>query len=416
MSTPQHTGADGGGCPARRLYGPEFETDPGSLYRDMRAQHGPVAPVLLDGDIPAWLVIGYRELHYVLSTPSVFARSSSRWSAWDRIPPDWPLTPLLMRTPTVLHTEGEEHRRRAGAISDALAGADHHETRMSTARAADRLIDGFCAATGADLRADYATRLPAMVLGRLYGLDDARADQLAGAMTAMIDGGPEALDGQRFLLSAMTDLVAARRVRPGPDLVSRLLAHPAGITDEEAVPDLVVMLGGGHQPTTEWLGNTLRLMLTDDRFAASLSGARRSVGAALNEVLWEDTPTQNYAGRFAVHDVELGGQLLRAGDLVILGLAGANADPRVSPDPRGAPAHGNHAHMSFSHGEHRCPYPAQELAEIIVTTGVEVLLDRLPDVELAISPDELRWRPSPWMRGLVSLPVAFTPVIPLGDM
>lgn len=414
MSTPRTTRVQDG-CPARRLYGPEFQNDPASLYQQMRTQHGPVVPVELEGGIPAWLVIGYRELHHVLSNPGTFARSSRRWNAWDRIPPDWPLLPMVVQMPMVLYAEGEEHRRLAGAISDALAGADVYEVRLYATRAADRLVDRFCAASRADLRAEYTMRLPALVLGWLFGLGEDHSEKLATTMTAMIDGGPDAMVHQRALIQEMAELAARRRARPGVDVVSRLLAHPAGLSDEEIVPNLVVILGGGNQPTAEWLGNTLRLMLTDDRFAASLSGARRSVGEALNEVLWEDTPTQVQAGRFAAHDVELGGQRIRTGDLVLLGLSGANADPRISLGPGAAPMRGNHAHLSFSHGEHACPHPARELAEIIATAGIEVLLDRLPDIELAVPAGELRWRPSPWVRGLAALPVTFTPVAPLGE-
>nr|WP_159942129.1 MULTISPECIES: cytochrome P450 [unclassified Nocardiopsis] len=385
------------------------------FHRDLRARYGPVVPVLLDRDVPAWLVIGYRELHHVLSSPDVFARSSERWNAWERVPADWPLMPMVMRRPSVLNSEGAEHRRRAGAVSDALAGTDVHELRAVTVRMADRLVDGFCAASRADLRTAYTARLPALVLSWLYGLDDERGDRTAALMTTMIDGGPEAVSAQRALMAAMAELVARRRAAPGSDVVSRLLAHPAGYTDEEAVPELVILLGGGNQPTGEWLGNALRLMLTDDRFAASLAGARSSAQEALNEVLWEDTPTQVHAGRYAVHDVELGGRLVRGGDLVLLGLSGANTDPGVRPGPGAPGGRGNHAHLSFSHGEHRCPYPAQEIAEIIAVAGIEVLMDRLPDLELAVDPAELRWRPSPWVRGVASLPVTFTPVPPLGE-
>lgn len=394
-----------------RLYDPRFNTDPQGFYQWMRTRHGPVVPVLMEGDVPAWLVIGYRELHHVLSDPDVFARSSHRWNAWDRVPENWPMLPMVMQLPTVLYSEGAEHRRRAGAVSDALAGTDPHELRTVTSRMADRLIDDFCASTGTDLRPAYTARLPALVLSWLYGLDDERGDRTASLMTTMIDGGPEAMDAQRSLMAAMADLVAQRRSAPASDVVSRLLNHPAGYTDEEAVPELIVLLGGGNQPTGEWLGNALRLMLTDDRFAASFSGARSSAQQALNEVLWADTPTQVHAGRYATRDVELAGQLVRKGDMLLLGLAGANIDPAVAT-PDGAL--GNRAHLSFSHGRHGCPYPAQEVAEIIATTGIEVLMDRLPDIELAIASEELRWRPSPWMRGVASLPVTFTPVPPLG--
>jgi cytochrome P450 len=66
--------------------------------------------------------------------------------------------------------------------------------------------------------------------------------------------------------------------------------------------------------------------------------------------------------------------------------------------------------MSFGHGEHGCPYPAPEVAEVIAKKTVEVLLDRLPDLGLAVHADSLTWRPSVWMRGLESLPVTFTPI------
>ncbi len=150
-------------------------------------------------------------------------------------------------------------------------------------------------------------------------------------------------------------------------------------------------------------------MLTDDRFAASLFGGRNSVAEAMNEVLWEDTPTQNVAGRWAARDTHLGGRRVKAGDLLLLGLQGANSDPQVRTDAS-ALTGGNNAHFSFGHGEHRCPFPAQEVAEVIARTGIEVVLDRLPDIDLAVPADSLTRRPSPWLRGLTRLPVRFTPV------
>lgn len=62
-----------------------------------------------------------------------------------------------------------------------------------------------------------------------------------------------------------------------------------------------------------------------------VTGNPHSIGQALNEVLWEDTPTQNFPGRWATRNTELGGRLIREGDLVALGLAAANIDPEVRP-------------------------------------------------------------------------------------
>nr|WP_330091111.1 cytochrome P450 [Nocardiopsis sp. CT-R113] len=397
------------------LYGDRFQTDPVGLYREMRETHGPVVPILLAGNVPAWLVIGYRELHQVATNSDVFARSTRHWNAWGRVPEGWPMTPIINQIPSILYSDGEEHRRRARAISAALEAVDRHELRTVTTRMADRLVDGFCTSTGADLRQVYTSRLAGLVVGWTFGLDDAEGERLSSLITALVDADEDSAKAQGETFALLSELAASRAARPGHDVPSRMFAHPAGYTPQEIVEDLLVVLAAATQNVGEWLGNSLRLVLTDDRFAASVFGARSSVREALNEVLWEDTPCQVQPARFPTQDVELGGKLLRRGDMVLLGLAGANHDRQVH---QGAAAShgGNHAHLSFSRGEHGCPYPAQEIAEIITTVGVEVLMDRLPDIELAVAPDEVRWRHSPWMRGVVSLPVHFSPAPRMGEV
>ena len=392
------------------LNGPRFQTEHARLYREMRRDHGAVAPVLLDGDVPAWLVLGYRELHQVTGDPVLFSRDSGLWNQWDDIPDDWPLLPMIgRRQPSILYTVGERHRQRAAMISNALEEVEPVALRGYAERFADELIDTFCAKGETDIVADYAMLLPVRVLARLYGFPDEQGPGLVTALNDMIDGRERAIAGQTHLAGSMAQLVTDRKARPADDVVSRMLADSSGFTDEEIIQDLMVMTAAGHQPTADWIGNSLHLMLTDDRFAASLFGGRNSVAEAMNEVLWEDTPSQNIAGRWASRDTRLGGRRIRAGDLLILGLQAANSDPQVRTDSS-ALTGGNRAHFSFGHGEHRCPFPAQEVAEVIARTGIEVLLDRLPDIDLAVPVESLTRRPSPWLRGLAELPVHFTPV------
>ncbi|MFH9088794.1 cytochrome P450 [Streptomyces sp. NPDC017673] len=392
------------------LSGPRFQTEPARLYREMRRDHGAVVPVLLDGGIPAWLVLGYRELHQVTGDPVLFSRDSDLWNQWENIPADWPLLPMIgHRQPSILYTVGERHRQRAAMISNALEEVDPFELRAHAERFADELIDALCSAGEADLVTQYAMLLPVRVLARLYGFPDEDGPGLVTALNDMIDGRERALAGQAHLAASMAQLLADRKKEPAADVVSRMLADESGFSDEEIAQDLMVMMAAGHQPTADWIGNSLRLMLTDDRFAASLFGGRNSVAEAMNEVLWEDTPTQNVAGRWAARDTHLGGRRVKAGDLLLLGLQGANSDPQVRTDAS-ALTGGNNAHFSFGHGEHRCPFPAQEIAEVIARTGIEVVLDRLPDIDLAVPAESLTRRPSPWLRGLSGLPVRFSPV------
>ncbi|MEE4545331.1 cytochrome P450 [Streptomyces sp. V4-01] len=388
------------------------------VYPELRRRYGPVAPVLLEGEVPAWLVLGYREVRYVTAHPELFARDSRRWNAWDRVPRDWPLLPYVARSASVLTAEGAEHRRKAGAITDVLSGVDPFGLRTSAERAADAAIDRFAGAGRAELMAQYAGQVPQRVMAGLLGLRDDEALEIEEDVAATLgDDGPRAAAAHARIHGTVQVLLERGRRQPGADLASRLLAHPARLTHDEAVQDLIALLAAAVRPTADWIGNTLRLMLTDDRFAVSLSGGRRSAGQALAEVLWTDSPAQNVVGRWAVHDAPLGGRHIRRGDCLVLGLAAANADPQVCPYPRdggpaaGPAAAGNQAHLSFSHGEHGCPAPAPELAEAIATAAVEVLLDRLPDLRLACPPEALTWRPSLWSRGPATLPVAFTALV-----
>jgi cytochrome P450 len=387
------------------LYGPQFQRNSADLYAEMRHAHGPVAPVLLDGDVPAWLVLGYREVHYVVSNPEVFGRDSRRWNAWDRVPPDWPLLPLIGYQPTMMFAEGAEHQRRAEALDDALADVDQFALRAQAQQVADRLIDTFAGAGEADLIAQYADRVPLPVVARMIGVPEAETADLVRDVNKTHAAGEGANDAYARVREKVRRLVESKRRAPASDVTSRLMAHDAGLADEEITEDLLHLMNAGQLPTAYWIGNTLRLMLTDDRFAMTLSGGRQSVGQALNEVLWEDTPTQNFPGRFATRDVRMGGRQIRKGDLLILGLAAANHDPLVRPERRMSV--GNQAYMSFSSGEHRCPHAAQEIAKVIAEAAIEILLDRLPEVVLSVPADALTWRPSPLFRGLSALPAKF---------
>jgi cytochrome P450 len=400
-------------CPAHpeavALSGLEFQQSPAQLYQVLRRRHGAVAPVTLDGGIPAWLVLGYRELHYLTTHDELFARNSRRWNQWDSIPADWPLMPFVGYQPSVLFTEGAEHQRRAGAISDALCGVDQFELRRHCERVADQLINAFAGRGQADLMAEFAHPLPLLAAIWMCGLPESETSEMVHDLTASLDTveGVDPVAAYQRVQERIQGLLESKRATAGPDVTSRMLAHPTGLKDEEIVQDLISVIAAAQQPTANWIGNALRLMLTDDRFAVTFSGGRGSVGQALNEVLWEDTPTQNFIGRWATRDIQLGERQIKEGDCLVLGLAAANTDPEVRPDADAGRA-GNSAHVSFSHGEHRCPYPAPELAEAIASTAIEVLLDRLPDASLAVKPQELAWRQSIWMRGLEALPVEFT--------
>jgi cytochrome P450 len=393
---------------------PGYQHDPATVFQDLRQHYGPVAPILLVGQVPAWLVLGHRELMHVTTNTALYARSSQRWRLREAIPPDWPVWPMIgggQAGASLLYTEGPDHRQRAGAVDNALAGIDPIEFRARCEDFAEILVDRFAQGGQADLMADYALQLPLMAMSWALGVPDDLQHDLVGAFTDQLAGGESALAANQFVRESMNSLVRRVRRRPGADVASRLASDAARLSDEQLCEDLLVTVLAGHQTTAYWMGNATHRMLSDPRHANGFARGRLAIGQALREVLWDDTPTQVFAGRWTTRPTELGGARIPAGDMVLLGLAGANTDPHIRPDPA-AGLRGSRAYLSYSHGPHSCPHAARDLAETIVTTGIEVLLDRLPDLHLACPPDQVRWQPSVWMRGLTALPVRFSPTPP----
>ena len=402
------------GCPAHAvpapLYGPEFAQNPAATYERLCAQ-GPFAPVELAPGVEATLVTGYQAALRVLRATDSFGKDARRWKALNegQVPADSPVLPMLTYRANAFFAEGDEHRRLRGAIDDALARIDPNALRQAIERAADAIIDRFADTGTADLLNDYANELPLRVLTELFGTAPSIGDRLSTGIRNLYDGiEPEkhnAMVGQ-----AVVDLIALRRAEPGENLVTWLMRHEANLTEAELIDQLFLMIEASTDPQQNLIANALRLLLADDRFAGDLNAGSLPVEDALDEVLWTDPPLANFAPHYAFHDVEIDGRVLKAGCPVLISFAAASTDPSLAGDKRA----GNRAHLSWSAGPHCCP--AQREARLIASVAIERLLDRLPDIELAVPVDQLAWREGPFHRALAALPVNFPPVAPVGPV
>ncbi|MFI1888062.1 cytochrome P450 [Streptomyces jumonjinensis] len=404
--TPSHRGARGPAATA--LYGPELDGDAmPELYERLRRAHGPVAPVTIAPGIDAWLVIGHRELLRLTREEQDFSHDPRRWTLLreGRVPPDSPIMPIIGWRPALLFADGQQHRRMRTAVSEALAQINGHELRRSVRAAAERLIASFAGRREADLVPHYARKLPVQVIIELLGLDERTGQHMAHAINGVVIANADSVNAGQRMNAVLLALIKEKRERPGEDITSALLRHPAGLTDEEVLHNLAVMFVTGQQNTVNWISSTLRVLLCDPAFRSSLTVGHLSVDDALDLVLWRHPPGQNVPARYATRDLDFGGQRIRAGDMLLLGIAGANRDPGVLPED-GVPVVGNRSHLAFGAGPHSCP--AQDPARLITRTAVDTIRHRLPDLELAVPESELAWVRSPWDKGLAALPVRFS--------
>ncbi|UJW32475.1 cytochrome P450 [Saccharothrix sp. AJ9571] len=382
--------------------------DPQAAYARLRERWGgPVVPVLLEPGVPAWLALDYELVLELVTNEQLYSRNPRHWRlfAEGRVRPDSGLAPMMFPRPNAYFLDGAEHRRLRCPLVDALAQVDEYGVDAVVRDICDRLLAPVLATGRADLIAGYAAQVPMLTIAALFGLDTTLRERLQRCLLALFGSGADSQAGNEDLEHILTGVISGHRAAPAPDMTTVLVQHQDLRGDAEIQQSMVLMLSAGWETVQVWIARALWLVLTDVRFATQWRGGRLGIDQALAEVLWRDPPMANMPARYARDHALLGGRRIQRGDAVILGLAAANADPRLRTGHTWLDWD-NHSHLAFSAGPHACP--ARRLAHRVARTAVETALRRLPGLHLAVPAAHIPLHPSPWTRGPAALPVRFT--------
>ncbi|WP_328595980.1 cytochrome P450 [Aureimonas psammosilenae] len=319
---------------------------------------------------------------------------------------------------SLLDLEPPTHSRIRALVLKAFVSRQVERLEPRIARLANDLIDRFAAEGHAELVEDFATPLPVIVVAELIGVDPVHASSLldwSHRMVAMYQFGrseavERAADEAAAEFSAFVrEIIAAKRRRPGDDLISALIAaetERGSLSEDEMVSTVVLLMNAGHEATVHQIGNGMKAILqsgiadpqalfTDD------TGAARCV----EEVLRFDTPLHLFR-RVALQDLTLGdGSSFHRGEEVALLLGAANRDAAIfaAPDVFD-PTISRQAPTSFGAGIHFCV--GAPLARLELRIALSILFRRLPGLKLAATP---RYRDSWHFRGLERLDLTFEP-------
>ncbi|MFF1809621.1 cytochrome P450 [Streptomyces sp. NPDC058251] len=378
-------------------------------YEELRRRWGSVAPVEILPSVTAWLVLDHQAALEVIWNERLFSSDARRWNAG--IDPGWaadaPQLVMLGPRPLVSRLDAQEHRRQRHALTGVLDQIDLPRLRRLVQQQADHLVDRWAPRATADLVAEYSRPLTWTVFAHLFGFSPQSIPALEALVDAVTGTADDAAYADAELLEAMRRLVNARVATPGPDLAS-WLTHATPLTDTEIAHNLVQLLLFGATSTVNWVGNALRLLLSDSLVSSSVATGRLTPSDVLDRTLMDDPPIPNIAGRWATEDIMFAGHAVRAGDLLIPCLAAANNDPAILG---GRAVHtSGRAHLAWGTGAHGCP--AKDMARLIAETAVDVALRRLGEPRLDTPGSATVSRQSLWCSGPAELPVAFTPVHP----
>jgi len=400
---------------------PAFLADPYPFFRALRE----AAPILYVDSLGGWVFTRYEDISKMLRDPRLNIRP--------------PVTEqLFAAVPQAQRDQMAEFERMLGGALP-FANPPHHTrlrtgvTRGFTARAieairprvqqiTDDLLDGIQTRGGGDLIAEVTYPLPSTVVLEFLGVPSTyhvRMAQLAGRIMELLSvqyaADPPAVvvaaqEGMIEFGDYIGGLIEERRTQPREDLLSAMVDASdveGTLTDEEIILSCMSLLVGSES-TSNYLGNgTLALLRNPDQYR--LLGENPSLAvSATEELLRYDTSSPIITPQLATEDVEIGGHLIKKGQLMYPVLGAANRDPARYPDPdrldlRREPS----GTLSFSVGIHHCSGAA--LARLEGQIFFTTLTRRFP--HLRIDPDAAapRYRPDPLLHGLESLHVRVNP-------
>lgn len=378
-------------------------------FAQMRAEQ----PVFYDERTRLWHVFRYNDVAEVITDHTRFS-SEQRADRPTLFGADFLADTLIVKDPP-------DHRKLRNIVNVAFTPRALARLEGRVARMTQELLDQVRPQGRMDLVDDFAFPLPAKVIAELLGVpaEDwaifrrwARGERIESSRSLSDAASGRTTRGRPVdMYSYFSQLLAERRRNPREDLLSILSSAEvdgARLSDHELVKFSVLLLAAGQETTKNLLANAI-ICLTDHPDQLDLLRREPTlVSSTIEEVLRFMSPAVELF-RLTTTAVELSGQRIPAGEMVVAWLSAANRDEAQFPDAakfdlRRAP----NRHLGFGHGIHFCL--GAPLARLEARVALPMLLEQLPDLQRV--PGVPVWASMALVFMIQHLPVTFQPSSP----
>ncbi|MGW0809686.1 cytochrome P450 [Nonomuraea sp. NPDC002799] len=383
--------------------------EPPAAWAELRGTC-PVAHVKLPSGDGATLLTRYDDVKQVLADPrftrQLNAPDAARLSAEGG-------GVFNSEMATIIPDGGEEHQHWRRLVGKWFTAKRMAALRPSMARIAEELIDDLVeGGAPGDLKAGLGFPLPVYVICDMLGVPAADRDRFSYWSDTLLNltrySQAEIEAAQAAFFQYMSEHVAAKRAAPGEDLLSALIAaggpEDGGLSEIQILVTGMALLVAGHETTANMIGKMVSMLLADRTRWEALLADPSLIRTAVEETLRLDANSGFGLPRYLREETEVSGTVLPRGTTVICSMAAANRDEGAfeaaaemdlsrSPNP----------HLSFGAGAHSCL--GQALARTELQVVLEVLLRKLPSLELAVPVEELERVEGLAVGGLRTVPV-----------
>jgi len=399
-------------------FDPAFLRDPHAFFERARTE----APVCFNPVFNMWLVTGHAEVMTVCKDPVTF---SSR----NKVDPPASVLPEVLE---ILHRDGypvarqlfnsdpPDHAKIRSLLGQGLTKERLVAQEPGIRTLAHAAVNTFVDTGSVELRDAYTFPVPLSAILDLLGAprsdhaqikawDDAwaRLFTSAYAIEDQLDAVREVVAYQKYWEAILDD----RRAHPTDDLPSALVhAHiddREPLSNAELIWQFMGLLAAGHATTTDALTNLLFVLLREPARWRALVDDPSLIQPAIDEGLRLVNPVLGLP-RVTTREVELGGVTLPEGAEVLVSFCSASRDPAAydDPDTYDPCRAGLNHHLGYGWGIHHCI--GSRMADVMMRAMLEVLVERLPGLQLAPGYDEPEFNVHPFLWGIGRLPVTWT--------
>ncbi|WP_020662141.1 cytochrome P450 [Amycolatopsis benzoatilytica] len=365
------------GVPLGRPPGCPF--DPPAALSELRDEAPVVRMKFPDGHL-GWLVTGYPEVRAVAADQ----RFSNRYELSHFPLPGMEHVEQLPPAPVgdLTGIDAPEHTRFRKLLTGKFTVRRMRLLSDRVAEVAAEHLDAMEAAgPGVDLVEAYAHPVPAVMICELLGVPYADRESFQANSAAISDVDlPETdrMNAYGALQEYVGELVLTKRASPTDDLLSDLTG--SDLTDEELAGLGTFLLAAGLDTTANMIALGTYALLSHPAQLAVVRDDPAAAGGAVEELM-RYLSIAHTGVRAALEDVEVGGEVIRAGESVVVSVLGANRDPRRFPRPDELDVRRDAVgHVAFGHGVHQCL--GQQLARVEMTVALPELLRRFPGLRV----------------------------------
>lgn len=385
------------------LFTEQFTQNPYPAYSKLR-EEDPVHAVRFPDGQSGWMVTRYEDAEKVLKDPR-FTKDLTKIYGGS-------MDQMSVFTQNMLFSDPPDHKRLRGLAQKAFTPKMISGMRGRIQEITDELLTAMDGKEQVDLIDAFAFPLPIIVICEILGVPSADRDKFRLWSNSMIEGtsGEQGVTVQQHMnefVQYLGQWFATVREQPGDDLISNLIqAEEEGdrLSERELYGVVLLLIIAGHETTVNLIGNTVLSLLENPAQRELLANNPELASQAIEESLRFNGPVEFSTSRWAAEDFEFQGKALKKGDLVVVSLNSANHDPDQFSDPKLFDIQREKsAHLAFGKGIHMCL--GAPLARLEGEISIASLLNRFPNMELAVKSNELEWRPGMIVRGVKELPL-----------